>query len=237
MGFTNAPPIALKYLGPVKPGRPPRFELLEDLVWEHEGQPTITVPTGTTTDFASVPTFLWGLIASYGKQTLPAILHDFDSGRAHTFERRREADERFRLALIDEGVPRLRATVMWAAVGLATFRTLDKKRAPRFITQLAFGVLALLGAVAGPWMLWCLWPWSFLLILLAPLPYLLAGIWGPEARYLRISTSVFALFSGVLLTALINAGVYWLISGAAWLLSGRKGPPPDFQSTVKLDLG
>jgi hypothetical protein len=34
------------------------------------------VAKGIDTDLASVPPFLWGVIASYGHHTLPAILHD-----------------------------------------------------------------------------------------------------------------------------------------------------------------
>ena len=70
---------------------------------------------GNSTDFASVPPFLWGLIANYGTQTLPAIMHDALVGQLlrepeeQRLALRREADELFRVALIDNGVHRLRA--------------------------------------------------------------------------------------------------------------------------------
>ena len=62
------------------------FQVAEDFVYDNprDGSRTL-VPAhaidlppgdGNSTDFASVPPFLWGLIANYGTQTLPAIMHD-----------------------------------------------------------------------------------------------------------------------------------------------------------------
>ncbi len=50
------------------------------------------VPGGPTTDFASVPRFIWGLISSYGTaDPCPAILHDYYAKEAQTFVTRRAA--------------------------------------------------------------------------------------------------------------------------------------------------
>lgn len=79
------------------------------------------------TDLASVPSPLWGLVASYGTQTLPAILHDWqhvgfrrerEEGARRTSLRRqrRLADHLFRTTLRESGSAPLRSWIMWSAV-------------------------------------------------------------------------------------------------------------------------
>lgn len=91
------------------------------------------VATDTCTDLASIPPFLWGLIASYGRHTMPAILHDVrcdaakmataeQGGRAHTAYLRRRADQQFRHTLkahANQGL--VTRYVMWCAVRLFGF--------------------------------------------------------------------------------------------------------------------
>lgn len=84
------------------------------------------VPGGMTTDLATVPSFLWGVVASYGRQTLPAILHDMlcyasqlpGQPAAYRRRSRREADTLFRETLRDSGSGVVRRWVMWAGVRL-----------------------------------------------------------------------------------------------------------------------
>ncbi len=84
------------------------------------------VPRGMRTDLASVPFFLWGVIASYGRQTLPAVLHDMlcyaaaQPGQPVSYRRhaRRDADRLFRVTLAASGSGVLRRWLMWAAVRL-----------------------------------------------------------------------------------------------------------------------
>jgi hypothetical protein len=93
------------------------------------------VALNTSTDLASIPPFLWGLIASYGRHTMPAILHDVrcdaskaaagQGGRAHTAYLRRRADHQFRDTLkahADQGV--VTRYIMWCAVRLFGFTPL-----------------------------------------------------------------------------------------------------------------
>jgi hypothetical protein len=91
-------------------------------VW-HRGSIEQTVPTGLVTDLASVPMPLWGVVASYGRQTLPAILHDAtsklaDSDRPASSRRaaRRDADRLFHDTLRETGTGPVRRWLMWAAV-------------------------------------------------------------------------------------------------------------------------
>ena len=68
------------------------------------------------TDLASVPMWLWSFIASYGRQSAPAVLHDERSRDAAELddprtarEQRVEDDRVFRTALREQRVPLLRA--------------------------------------------------------------------------------------------------------------------------------
>lgn len=263
MGFKGAPPIELRYLGPLERERvdarkkppksaegrersttskePPSFELLQPLTWVSEDG-TAKVPAGFVTDFASVPRFLWGLIASYGKQTLPAILHDYASWKAKTLAERRAADDLFRVALEDQGVANLRATAMWAAVGLATQRddTLSDWvpwRGARYIAQMLIGVLTIWGAVFMPIFTCSWWPWNLLWVLLLFVPQAFGWIWGVDQHRMLTGTYVFALFLPLLVGAGLNALAYFVISWVAWKVTGGKGAAPDLRSTIKLDFG
>ena len=75
------------------------------------------VPSGTPTDFASVPRIFAWFLPSYGKYTRAAILHDYlwaeaSRGRGDWLD----ADGIFRRAMREEGVEFLRRWIMWAAV-------------------------------------------------------------------------------------------------------------------------
>ncbi len=73
-----------------------------------------------STDLASVPWFLWWFVASYGRHTAAALVHDelVDTiNRTH-------ADWVFRAALKESGVRFIRRWLMWSAVSFETrFRT------------------------------------------------------------------------------------------------------------------
>ncbi|MFE4465636.1 DUF1353 domain-containing protein [Oerskovia sp. NPDC056781] len=121
-------------------------------VW-HRGSVEQTVPTGLVTDLASVPMPLWGVVASYGRQTLPAILHDAtsravaDSDRPASSRRaaRRDADRLFRGTLRETGTGPVRRWLMWAAVRI--FGSLPVVVA--FLLAVVAGVVALGLRVAG----------------------------------------------------------------------------------------
>ncbi len=107
--------------------------------------PDSRVEAGTPTDLASIPPFLWGLISSYGRHTMPAILHDVRcdaaaakgaGGRAHGAYLRRRADQQFRHTLrVFAGKGVATRYVMWSAV--------------RLFGCLPLGVAVLLGVVVG----------------------------------------------------------------------------------------
>jgi hypothetical protein len=88
------------------------------------------------TDLASVPKVLWGLMASYGRQTLPALLHDqlcdaanskrdVPSTRAEGFADRCRADNMFRHGLRSVGMDWMRRWTFWAGVCFGRYLTFN----------------------------------------------------------------------------------------------------------------
>lgn len=106
---------------------------------------------GNTTDLASVPGFLWGILAPYGRQLRPALLHDHrcavaDGVLAEDAENRdaagrpippgrsrvrvrMEADDLFREALRSEGVGPARSWMFWTGVCFGRFWLYARVRA------------------------------------------------------------------------------------------------------------
>lgn len=74
----------------------------------------ITVPVGFETDFASVPRAFWHLLPPTGKYGKASLVHDW----LYTTKvaDRLAADEVFRDAMAELGVPRLTRCVMFLAV-------------------------------------------------------------------------------------------------------------------------
>jgi hypothetical protein len=109
------------------------WRLLGDLVWVGSANPpdVITVPAGSTTDFASVPQVFQSFVPRTGAWTKAAVVHDHlcERLRGYTYsasfpEHRRieptfnavETDAVFEKIMIEDGVPRWKAAIMWTAV-------------------------------------------------------------------------------------------------------------------------
>jgi hypothetical protein len=93
----------------------PRKEwgLMSPLIYQGN-KDEFTVPTGFTTDFASVPKILWPWFPPTGLYTKAAVLHDF-----HYITQdisRKDADGIFRRVMREEGVSKIRRYLMWFAV-------------------------------------------------------------------------------------------------------------------------
>lgn len=179
------------------------------------------------TDLASVPPYLWGLIASYGHQTLPAILHDrltgmipSDDPAGKRMRRRRVLDALFRVALRESGVPDLRSTAIWCAVRLQAFWTIRPPLGRLLAAQLILGIAACVAAIA----LAVLGHPLFLLLLLAP--GALALPWGSELPFVVTTAYLSALYSPLLAGAAVASAAEYALAGLVWLISGRRGAPP-----------
>lgn len=148
-----------------------RFEVLEDFGWTRlpaddsdATGPTWTraavehvVPAGFVTDLASVPAVLWGVIASYGRQTLPAVLHDLLYEAARSAPRatrarrlRREADTLFRVTLRATGAGPVRQWLMWAGVRAFGSPAVVVPLVVAGVVLLGVGVLVLGGWLTAP---------------------------------------------------------------------------------------
>jgi hypothetical protein len=76
----------------------------------------LTIPAGFDTDLASIPRPLWVFMSpAYSAFIAPSILHDY-LYRDKTWLNRRQVDDIFYQALVDQGLGRWTAWKMWAAV-------------------------------------------------------------------------------------------------------------------------
>jgi Protein of unknown function (DUF1353) len=180
---------------------------------------------GGRTDLASVPSFMWWLVASYGNHTRAALLHDalvVDEDGVEPPIPRTAADRLLLSALREPGQQKagaFRHWLMWAAASV--FGTM---RSPAWLRPagLAISVFATWGLLIAAllWMWPELWPdtWGQALVALAVVPVFLVVMgssWRAGAN----------LAGGWLPTALMAAPVVILLviagSGRAfWLLLG-----------------
>lgn len=172
------------------------------------------------TDLASVPQFLWGFIASYGRQSAPAIVHDHQSWIADNlsddraaYAQRREDDRVLRTGLREQGVPLVRAWLMWCWVSVGRYWRYRPTLAALLIAQvtLSAAVVIVVSVVA---------PVNLVVLPLALVPLLLALPWGRD-RHLVIWLSYSLAFVGPLaLLALIAVLPFRIIEAIAEVFSG-----------------
>lgn len=163
------------------------------------------VRAGRSSDLASVPTWLWSFIASYGRQSAPALLHDDRSDvadalgdRRAALLQRREDDRVFRTALREQRVPLLRAWLMWAWVSADRERTFGGGLGAVFMVQAVLGALVVVGASVAAF-----WNPGWLALLVAPA--LAAVPWwrlAPLMLLLNYATGVLAPLIALHLVAL-----------------------------------
>lgn len=175
-------------------------------------------PAGS--DLASVPSWLWGLIASYGRQSAPALLHDSRSAiaaglgdRRAALAQRRVDDRVFRTALREQGVPLLRAWLMWAWISADREREFGGAAGLVFVGQAVLGGMVVLGAsVAAFWNpLWLVLPAA------VALAALLWGRLGAVVLVLNFSIGWLGPFVAVQLLAIVP---FRLIEALVELVTG-----------------
>jgi hypothetical protein len=124
-GLEDQPEIVLRQVAPNV------FQLMEPFAYQlprSDGGPyevpehdlTSSPEKGNSTDLASVPYLFWWFVASHGRHTRAALLHDHLVDLPQNKVKRRDADTAFRLALEESDVPWFRRWLMWTAVSLAT---------------------------------------------------------------------------------------------------------------------
>lgn len=183
-----------------------RFDLRAGFIYEDpvSGR-RYPVRRGRVTDLASVPMSLWGFIASYGRQSAPAVLHDDRSvvaaelgDRRAALALRREDDRVFRTALREQRVPLLRAWLMWGWVAADREREFGGAAGAVFMVQAVVGALVVVGASVAAF-------WQPAVLVLALLPALAALLWrglAPLMLLLNYSSAVLAPLIALHLVAL-----------------------------------
>lgn len=112
---------------PHPPDAPEYWQTTRELVVP--GAEYIRVPKGTRTDGASIPRVLWPVLGAPWsvRYALAAVVHDYiyqvqgnvtDGATYGVTMTRRQADYLFRHLLLDAGLGRVRAWVMWLGVRL-----------------------------------------------------------------------------------------------------------------------
>ena len=130
-----------------------------EVTWAPAHVPDDHPDSDDRTDLASVPAIFWSLIASYGRQTAPAVIHDSECARVQAAQRsgeytaaaaladRERVDRAFRLGLRELGVAPFRAWIMWTFV---SFERYAKHSVPRFVGMLLLAALGLLLVAGSP---------------------------------------------------------------------------------------
>lgn len=229
--------------------RTPRlFQLVRPISFLEAGRPEterVRVPAheidappvgANATDLASVPTFLWGLIASYGRQTSAALLHDYLSGKARRgdpptgIRRRREADRLFGVALVESGVPRLRARIMRSYVSIEKFAEFRRWQALLMVAHAVLGVLSIYAAIGMAFGWYPGAPWWMLVFLLAPAAS--SVLWWRDAPAMLVITYTGAVLTPFMIVAALGQVVLLALEGALWLVTGARAPAPVIGPTI-----
>ncbi|MBB5632443.1 hypothetical protein BKA04_000666 [Cryobacterium mesophilum] len=178
--------------------------------WAPAHHPSDNPGPGNRTDLASVPWVFWSFIASYGRQSAPAILHDHQSELARAMPtaealRARRADDRlFRVGLRQQKVPLLRAWLMWTVVSYWRYLAHAPIRFAAMTVQTALGAaavhLAVILSTGHP-----LW----LLLLLAPAVGSLA--WRAEAPLLAWGSYGLAVLAPLMVLQTLALIPYWVL--------------------------
>jgi hypothetical protein len=178
--------------------------------WAPAHIPSDNPAPGNRTDLASVPWIFWSFIASYGRQSAPAILHDHQSRvasqlpKADRLAARKKADHLFRVGLRAQKVPLLRAWLMWTFVGYNRYIAFAPVRAALMLAETVIGaaVIYLSVILAFQNALW---------LLLFAVPGVVALLWGSQATLVIWGTYGFALVAPLALLQVVAVAPFWLL--------------------------
>lgn len=173
------------------------------------------------TDLASVPMALWSFIASYGRQSAAAILHDERSVEAASLGDRRAAlaqrvedDRVFRTALREQGVPRMRAWIMWSWVSADRERQYGGAVGLLLLAHSVVGALVVLAAIVLAIVAAPVW------LALVAAPFVVAPLWRDRAALVAVLTASIAFGAPLIAAHLVPLGVFRLAEALVELVSG-----------------
>ncbi|MEJ3403969.1 DUF1353 domain-containing protein [Rathayibacter sp. YIM 133350] len=175
-----------------------------------------------STDLASVPQFLWSFIASYGRQSAAAIVHDARSVRARglgddaaALVQRRQDDASFRRGLREQGVPLLRSWLMWSWVAAERYLSHARPLGILLVAQVVLSVVVVAASVVLAFGS----PWWLLLVLL---PALVALPWGRDAGLAALLSYGSAFVAPLLLLHLLSLAPFRLVEFVVELAVGGR---------------
>jgi hypothetical protein len=237
------------------------FELRTPFAYNPRSGPAIAVPThpnefANSTDLASVPPLLWGLLPSYGRQLRAALLHDRlcdvvskepDSRKA--YQARRVADDLFHEALRDTGdgsredkmnrVGLFRSHLFWTGVSYGRYWTYRKFLAVLLTVHVLVGVLAVDLILRLPPLGWLAnrLPWSWVqdnrtLVLIWLVTLGLSLAWGRDRKVAFIGVLVGPFIVPVLLVTFAAQIVLNLPDWVLHKIRPNDQPPGNFGPTV-----
>lgn len=100
-----------------------RMRLIATLAYQAADYRWFEVPVGFTTDFASIPQFLWSFgLDPHGRYDRPAVLHDYLYQFAPNRITRADADRLLRQAMGTVGVPAWQRFLIYAGVRLGGWK-------------------------------------------------------------------------------------------------------------------
>ena len=199
------------------------------------------------TDLASIPGPLWGLAGPYGKQILPVLLHDTlcnEAKKVNSFEKRKRADDTFRIALGDQGddgrrdVSRIRSRVLW--VGVSMDRYWQYSRLRQWTVVLPLLLLTIAALLAIPIVVqvqfdnWWLTAGAWLLVL--TLVQIFGSASGSDSLAVLILVGA-AIAPPVILIMVLTFATTVILNAVPWLvlrmLPGvKQGPRPELGTTT-----
>jgi len=250
---------------------PPNVELRSVSSWDFQLRtpfaynpmigPAIEIPThpnefADSTDLASVPPLLWGLLPSYGRQLRAALLHDRlcdvvskEPDARKAYKARRVADDLFLEALRDtgdgsredkmNGVGWFRSQLFWIGVSYGRYWKYRKVLAVLLTGHVLAGVLAVGLILRLPPLGWLAdrlgWSWAqdhrtLILIWLVALGLSLA--WGRDRKVALIGVLVGPLILPVLLVTFAAQIVLGLPDWVLHRIRPNDQPPGNFGPTV-----
>lgn len=198
-----------------------RFELRAGFVYDDPAsERTYPVRAGRATDLASVPMALWGFIASYGRQSAPAVLHDDRSAvaaelgdHAAALAQRREDDRVFRTALREQRVPLLRAWIMWAWVSADREREFGGAAGVLLVAQAVLGGLVVVGASVAAF-------WQPAWLAVALVPVIAALPWGRLAPIVLLLTFTIGVLGPFIVLHVVAVVPFRLVETLVELVTG-----------------
>ena len=164
---------------------------------------------GNRTDLATVPWLFRSFVASYGRQSAPAIMHDHQRevtnrpGTTNRLERAEADDRRLRVALRHQKVPLLRAWLMWAFVSIDRHLLYARVRAALLLLQAVVGVAVIYASIVLAF-------GSPLWLIGIALPAIAALAWGRRYVLMLWLTYGFALIAPLATIQLWSLAPYWL---------------------------